>query len=185
MPSDLTIFAAKYLVFIEALVAMVAVVWAFQGRSRDDAWRWLMAVVVTGLSAEVFTQLGAAIFNDPRPFKVGHFHPLIPHAADNGFPSDHALLAAFLVACVLFARAWLATPIVATLAILVDWARVGAGIHHPIDVIGSSVFVGVGAFIAALISPFLFDRLSAYLPDYLTGSAPLFPWPSPSNFKRN
>jgi undecaprenyl-diphosphatase len=97
---------------------------------------------VTGVMAEVFTQIGGAIYNDPRPFVVRHFHPLIAHIADNGFPSDHALLAAFLVVCVLRTRFWRAVPVVTTLAVLVDW--VGAGIHHPIDVIGSAVFVALG-----------------------------------------
>ena len=113
MPTSLTIFVANYLVFAEAVAAIGAVAFAFalHTRSRDDAWHWLIVSGITGTLAEILTQLGGSLFNDPRPFAVGHFRPLIPHVTDNGFPSDHALLAAFLVACVIFARAWAArTP---------------------------------------------------------------------------
>ena len=175
MPSSLTIFVANHLVFAEAVAAIGAVAFALHTRSRDDAWRWLIASGITGTLAEILTQLGGSLFNDPRPFAVGHFRPLIPHVADNGFPSDHALLAAFLVACVIFARVWRTVLPVAALAILVDWARVGAGIHHPIDVIGSTMFVALGAIIAASLSPFVFDWHSRYLPSAVSGPTVLSP----------
>jgi undecaprenyl-diphosphatase len=176
MPADLTIFAANYLVFIEAAVALGAVAFALYRQSRDEVVRWLIAAGITGVMAEVFTQIGAALYADPRPFAVGHFHPLIPHVADNGFPSDHALLAAFLVVCVIRARSWLAVPPVVVLAVLVVWARVGAGIHHPIDVIGSAVFVAAGALIGFALTPFVFDRISPYLPRVLSGPEPVSAW---------
>jgi membrane-associated phospholipid phosphatase len=175
MPADLTIFAANYFVFIEAVVTAGAVGLGLYQQSRDNVLRWLMAAGVTGVTAEVFTQIGGALYNDPRPF-VGHFKPLIAHVADNGFPSDHALLAAFLVVCVLLARAWLAVPPVVALAVLVDWARAGAGIHHPIDVIGSDVFVAAGALIGFALTPFLSDLISPHLPRVLSGPEPASAW---------
>ena len=38
----------------------------------------------------------------PRPFVVQHVAPLFPRDADNGFPSDHTLLATFFAVCVFF-----------------------------------------------------------------------------------
>jgi len=40
------------------------------------------------------------------PFAVGGFDPLLPHDADNGFPSDHSLLAAAFVAVALPYKKW-------------------------------------------------------------------------------
>ncbi len=173
MPADLTIFAAKYLVFIEAVVALAAVAYVLYRQPRPEMLRWLIAAGIASVMAEIFTQIGGAIYSDPRPFAVGHFHPLIPHVADNGFPSDHALLAAFLVVCVILARFWAAVGIVAALGVLVDWARVGAGIHHPLDVIGSAVFVAVGAIIAVALTPFVFDRITPYISRRLLGDRPI------------
>jgi membrane-associated phospholipid phosphatase len=172
MSPDLTIFAANYFVFIEAAVALGAVAFALYRRPRPEMVRWVIAAGITGVMAEVFTQIGGAIYHDPRPFAVEHFHPLIAHAADNGFPSDHALLAAFLVACVILVRSWLAVPLVTMLGMLVDWARVGAGIHHPIDVIGSAVFVALGAVIAVAVTPFVFERIVPRLPRALSEPGP-------------
>lgn len=176
MLADLTFFAATSLVFIEAVIAFAAVGLVLYHQPAQAALRWLIAAGITGLLAEVFTQIGAAIYNDPRPFVVEHVHPLIAHAPDNGFPSDHALLAAFLVVCVLFTRAWLAMLLVALLAVLVDWARVGAGIHHPVDVIGSAVFVALGAVVALVVTPFLFDRITPHLPRTLSRPEPVSAW---------
>ncbi|MCA1731872.1 MAG: phosphatase PAP2 family protein, partial [Actinobacteria bacterium] len=108
------------------------------------------------------------VYNDPRPFTVEHFRPLIPHAADNGFPSDHALLAAALVALVALVDVPLALPFV-LLAIVIDWARVDAGIHHLIDVLGSSVFVALATVIAPLIQPAVVRWLVPRLPGWASG----------------
>lgn len=164
MPADVTIFAAQYLVFIEALAAGVTVGLALYRLPRAKVLQWIIAAGITGIVAEVLARVGSAVYNDPRPFAIGHFHPLVSHVADNGFPSDHALLAAFLVVCVLLVRVWVTVPLVATLGVLVDWARVGAGIHHPIDVIGSAVFVALAAGIAVVITRFVLAWISPHLP---------------------
>jgi hypothetical protein len=81
--------------------------------------------------------------------------------------------------CVFFARVRPAVPVILTVAVLgllVGWARVGAGIHHPIDVIGSVVFVGVGAVIAASVTPSVVDRISPHLPRVLSGQEPISTW---------
>ena len=44
------------------------------------------------------------VIHDPRPYLVEHLQPLIPLAHDNGFPSDHSLLAWVLA----LSLAWLA-----------------------------------------------------------------------------
>lgn len=167
MPADVTIFAAKYLVFIEALLALVICFWLLYRRTGAGALRWLVACVVTGVLAYLFAKIGAALYNDPRPFMTDHVKPLVSHAAGNGFPSEHALLAAFFVAAVFFLSPAWSVP-VAVLAILVDWGRVGAGVHHVVDVVGSSIFVIIAALVAFLIAPTIARMLLPLLPDAWT-----------------
>lgn len=163
MPTSLTIFAAKYLVFIA--VALAAVVLAFLLWPRPRLWllRWLIAAGVMLVLSFVLAKIGGAVYNDPRPFTTSHVQPLIAHAADNGFPSDHALLAAALVALVGMVDILWALPFV-VLAILVDWARVGSGIHHVVDVAGSSVFVAIALLVALLVAAAVVRWLAPRLP---------------------
>jgi undecaprenyl-diphosphatase len=165
MPAELTIFVANYLVFIEAAVGTLVLVYLLYRHPRMIIVRWGVAVCLMLVVAYIAAQVGGTLYNDPRPF-VGHFRPLIPHAADNGFPSDHALLAASIVGAVALARLrW--SLLVVLLAVLVEWARVGTGIHHSIDVIGSDVCVAIGFLIGVLAAPLVAQRLLPYVPDRL------------------
>jgi undecaprenyl-diphosphatase len=152
MPNSLTTFAAHYLVFIEALVALIALVPWFLRANWEDRTRWFIACLVMVVVAEVLAKIGAHVYSDPRPFAVDHVAPLVSHAKDNGFPSDHALLAAAIVGALLVARQWLWAIPCAVLGFCVDWARVGAGIHHVIDVLGSTGFVLIGLAIGLAIA---------------------------------
>ena len=163
MPTDLTIFAAEFLVFIDAVLAAALLLWLLLPRSRAAVVRRVLMAVITVVLSYVFAHVGAALYNDPRPFTTDHMKPLISHAADNGFPSDHALLAAAVVAVVLLVSPLWSVPFV-VLAFLVDWARVGAGIHHVQDVVGSSAFVALALAVAWLAGPPLARLLQPYLP---------------------
>lgn len=163
MPTDLTIFAAQYLVILDAVLAAAALAPLLWRQPRNDTLRWAIATVTALLVAGVLAQIGAALVSDPRPFTQDHVQPLIRHAADNGFPSDHALLAAAIVAAVILARPLWSIPF-AVMAYLVDWARVGAGIHHVADVVGSSAFVAAGLLVGLAVAPTLAERLGPHLP---------------------
>ncbi|MBV9280936.1 MAG: phosphatase PAP2 family protein [Chloroflexi bacterium] len=168
MPSDLTIFAAQYLVYIDGALALGVLGWLLFRRPSPDVARWAVAVAIMIVLSYVIATIGAALYNDPRPFTQDHVKPLISHGPDNGFPSDHALLAAAIVAAVLLASPLWAL-VFAVPAILVDWARVGAGIHHLQDVIGSSVIVLLATIVALAVSPFIAGRLTRYLPAWWPG----------------
>src|SRR5205085_7935625 len=85
------------------------------------------------------------VYYDPRPFVQEHFTPLIPHDADNGFPSDHTLITAGVAAVIyFFNRPWGFALL--GLALLVGAARVAAGVHHPVDIVGSIVIAVVVSF---------------------------------------
>ena len=168
MPANLTVFLANYLIFFDVLAAAAVIASLLYRRPRFVAFGWAVTAAVLLVLSYVFAQIGGLLYNDPRPFAVEHFQPLVAHAADNGFPSDHALVAAALVALVALVSIPLALPF-ALLAIVIDWARVGAGIHHVIDVVGSSVFVALATLIALLLRPVIVRWLAPRLPNWACG----------------
>jgi undecaprenyl-diphosphatase len=146
----LIIFAAKYLIALPVLVLLAYVIF-----SRGKALRQLLWLSALSLPvAYALGRLAGLLYNDPRPFVVGHFTPLVAHAADNGFPSDHALFAATLAMIVLYAdmRSGVALWIV---AILIGATRVLAGVHHTTDIVASMLI----AIVAVLMSQFIIARL--------------------------
>jgi undecaprenyl-diphosphatase len=128
--------------FLVLVVGLVLVGLAF-GRHRVT-----VAGVVSGLAAGLALLVGAVIssFVDrPRPFVAhpGEIHAFLSHAADPGFPSDHAL-AAFAIAGVLLVFFGLrALPVLAG-AVALAVARVMVGVHYPGDVL-SAALIGLGA----------------------------------------
>lgn len=142
MPS-LYIFGAQYLVFVMALVA--GGYWI----SLPKQQKLYMVVygVITAVVAFALAKLGASLFHNPRPFVVDHTVPLIAHGNDNGFPSDHTLLAGIIAGTVLaVSRKW--GLALAMLALVVGLARVAVHVHHVIDVLGSLGFVAIGGLAA-------------------------------------
>lgn len=168
MQANFTVFFANYLIFVDVVAAVVVIAGLLFRRPRFLAFRWATTAAVVLVLSYVFAQIGGLLYNDPRPFVVEHFQPLLSHAADNGFPSDHALLAAALVALVALVDIPLALPF-ALLAIIIDWARVSAGIHHLIDVVGSSVIVALASLIALLLRPVIIGWLAPRLPNWASG----------------
>src|SRR5947209_16094477 len=151
MPSALTIFVAQNFIYIDLVVAAIVALWLLYAMPREDAVWWAVASAFILVLGEVGAKVGASLYTDPRPFTVDHVKPLFSHAADNGFPSDHALLAAMIVAGIgLLSIRW-TLPFIA-FAALIDWARVGAGIHHVSDVIGSSAIVAMATLIAVVLA---------------------------------
>ena len=93
------------------------------------------------------------LYYNPRPFFEENFTPLIPHLADNGFPSDHLLLlSALAILICIFNRHW-AVPLW-IIALLVGISRIYAGVHHFADIFGS-IFI---ALISAGLVYFVLNR---------------------------
>lgn len=163
MPAALTIFVAKYLIFLDLLVAVLVLFALLRRRPFVDLVRWGITVVIMLGLAFVLGKVGAHLYTDPRPFTQDHVRPLVSHARDNGFPSDHALLGAAIVAAVLLVSLpW--SLLFVVLTILVDWARVAAGLHHVSDVVGSAIFVAiallVGIAVAHALTPRVVDQFT-------------------------
>ncbi|WP_327470703.1 phosphatase PAP2 family protein [Baekduia sp.] len=107
------------------------------------------AVAAGGLSAGLglaLAQVISRLADRPRPF-IAHpdtVHLFAKHAADPGFPSDHATAAfAIAVALLLHSRRWGALALVA--ATILAITRVAMGIHYPTDVLAGAAVGGLSA----------------------------------------
>jgi len=146
---EVVIVVAKYFILLSALGALL--VW-FR-LSLPEKKRFIFIAVLAAISSLLLAKIGSKLYIDPRPFVVGHFTPYFAHGADNGFPSDHTLLASFLAFTTWhFSRK--AGIILLVIAILIGLSRVIAGVHHLVDVAGSIVF----AFIGVWLADFIVDR---------------------------
>jgi undecaprenyl-diphosphatase len=134
MLNTLIILCAKYLYIV---VVLIGVVYIFL-QPREKQKRVLLLAIITLPIAYIVAKIGSVLYFDPRPFVVGNFAPLVPHIADNGFPSDHTLLTS-AIASVVYPYSRRIGIILWILALAVGISRIAAGIHHPIDIIGSIV----------------------------------------------
>jgi undecaprenyl-diphosphatase len=145
----------QYFVFISIVV--VGVYWLRAKTSKKMSLAYQL--IVGGIVAEVLAIIGGQLYYDPRPFVTHHLVPIIAHAADNGFPSDHALLTAFLAFTMLLYSRRVAIFLLVN-ALLVSWARVAAHIHSPIDIVGSFVFAAVAVVIVRAAAKYWQSRTS-------------------------
>ncbi len=133
------IYAAKYAVVLPVLMLGIY----FLAQRWPAQLRMALFAVPAGILSYALGRLGSVLYYNPRPFVVGHFTPLIAHAANNGFPSDHTLLAAAFASVGMYWNKRLGVALwVLTLFIAV--ARVYVGVHHPLDVIASMAFALIG-----------------------------------------
>lgn len=142
------IFCAKYLVFIVGLVAVGY--WLTLPKKQ----KLTVAIfgVITLAVAFILAKIGGAVFYDARPFVLDHVTALFKYTADNGFPSDHTLLAASIgLAIFMASKKWGAGLLAA--AVIIGTSRVLAHVHHPIDIVGSLIFVAIGGMLAYYLTP--------------------------------
>ena len=133
-----------------AIFALVGLAGAIYGSSRArrarsaPSSRPVSAAASAALALLLNVALGELWFHN-RPF-VDHPRAtllLVPHAADNSFPSDHASVAfAVAFAVLAFHRKLGLVLLLGAAAIAID--RVFVGVHYPVDVT-ASVFVGLGS----------------------------------------
>ncbi|MFA6973123.1 MAG: phosphatase PAP2 family protein [Parcubacteria group bacterium] len=137
------IFGAKYLIVLSGIIFLAYLL----QQSGDKQKQIILFAIISLPTIYVAAKLASLVYFDPRPFVVGNFAPLIPHAADNGFPSDHTLLAGALSAVIFFFHKKIGL-ILLVVALVVGGARVLAGVHHAVDVVGS---IGIAFFVAYLL----------------------------------
>jgi undecaprenyl-diphosphatase len=141
--------ARAYAHVSEPLFIVFVVVLAAAGlllRRRRVLAASVLAVIAAGAGLVVAAVL-ARVVDRPRPF-VAHpqIHAFLAHAADPGFPSDHAT-AAFAIAVVLVLRLGLRWLPVLIAAAALAVSRVLVGVHYPADVLAGAL-IGTAAAVA-------------------------------------
>ena len=111
----------------------------------------LRAGVLAGGAAGCSLALAVAVaklVDRPRPFvtEPSRVHLLVRHAADPGFPSDHAT-AAFAIAMAVFLHDRRAGTAALAAAVLLAVDRVAIGVHYPADVLAGAV-LGIAVALA-------------------------------------
>lgn len=136
------IFGAKYLPFV---IVIFALAWfLIQPRPRQKEI-FIFACICLPLIF-IVSEIAGRLYDNPRPFVAGHFQPLIPCKATNGFPSHHTLLAAAFSA-VVSCFSWRIGFLLWILTLLVGLSRVYVGVHHLIDIIASMLISASSAIL--------------------------------------
>jgi undecaprenyl-diphosphatase len=155
--------AAEILFLAGLILAFVLI----GGHHRRAAQR---AVVAAGLSAGIALALAkiiATVVDRPRPFvsETG-IHLFGHHAADPGFPSDHAT-AAFAIGVALLLRNRLVGTVVLILAAILSVGRVAMGVHYPSDVLAGAA---LGSAVALALATGPARRLLNRIADLVGGT---------------
>jgi len=153
-------WAANYLLWV--MVVGVAAVWLFL-EHREGKLRLGLGAVVGLVVTLVLLFIAGKVHSDPRPFVQNPaLKPLIAHAADNGFPSDHSAAAGLIAALVMWRKLWYGLGF-GVVAVLVAAARVAAHVHHVQDVIAGLAIGAIGASVGALVAAWLLIRFGSRL----------------------
>lgn len=131
--NSLIAFAAQYLYLLIIIIALLTIL-----LSPKTIRNNFLKIAVLALPIAYLTgRLASWFFYNPRPFVVEHVQPLIAHAADNGFPSDHTLFT-MTVASIIFVYRRKMGLFLAALGLTVGFARVLAKVHHSLDIVAAS-----------------------------------------------
>ena len=136
---------ADGLVIIIALVAVAALLLKTPVKDRYDRFT---RVFMAGITSYILAKFIGSLWQPTqlRPFEQLGLDPGAAYLNNPGFPSDHALLAFFLVFAVWFATKSRAVTItLAVLAVLMCAGRVLALVHTPLDIVGSLAITALGA----------------------------------------
>lgn len=151
----LIILSAKYLVLF--VIAGLGIAWLLTKRQRK--LHFIISTIFAGIIAFALARTLSHFIYSDRPFVVEGIAPLIEHAADNGFPSDHALFTGTLAAITFFYNKKMAV-IMAVLAVIIGAARVFAHVHSPIDIIGAFIIGSVAAAVSYYATDWVLTKWS-------------------------
>jgi undecaprenyl-diphosphatase len=141
--------AASEPVFVAGVLLLIAV--GLVARRRALRAAGVLALAAAGAALALAVVLAHAV-DRPRPFVADpQIHAFLAHAADPGFPSDHAT-AAFAIAVVLVVRlGWAGVPVLVA-AIALAASRVLIGLHYPGDVLAGALIGTLCALAACAVA---------------------------------
>lgn len=137
------VLIAKYMPLF-VVVGMITL-WMFKGRKTRDIILYGFYAALIGL---IINYLIGFVYYHPRPFVIPVGTLLFSYPADSSFPSDHSTII-FSMALMLayFKRTRFPGLLFLVLGIIGGTARVFAGVHFPLDIVGSLVVSGVSVLL--------------------------------------
>ena len=143
-------------------LVLLAAIWFFWKLPKRERRQMAVLTVISFVLTYAVGKLLSIVYYDPRPFVFDHFTPLFSHAADNGFPSDHILFLAVIATVIYYFNQKKGTLFFLAAA-AVGAARVLAGVHHTVDIIGSLIIaVAVTYLVRRIIFPHYTEKIDSY-----------------------
>jgi undecaprenyl-diphosphatase len=131
----LSVMAAELTPYL--VITCMAIYWFITDHKGKRVLLEGAAVVAFGL---LINQLITVFYFHPRPYMMGLCNPLIPHAPETSFPSDHGTLLFGAALALLFRSGWKSKgTLLLVIAVIGAWGRVYTGLHFPFDILGSFV----------------------------------------------
>lgn len=151
---SIVIFIAQYLAYWLAAAFFALVI--LEKDKKKKFKMLIFSVLSIFLSRIVITEIIRFFYYVPRPFVNNDVFQLIFHETSGSFPSGHAAFFFALATVIMFATRWRTWGAVFFAgAILIGLARIIAGIHWPLDILGGAV-IGVisSVFVAKFFKKF-------------------------------
>jgi len=145
------IFFGQYLAYVLVVVFLLIV-------AKNKNWRMLMiSAISVFLSRAAITETIRYFYYVPRPFLTSGVHQLIFNETSGSFPSGHAaFFFALAMAIYFFHKKWGIAFFVA--AILMGLARIIAGAHWPIDILGGAIIGILSTFLICKIFQKIYNK---------------------------
>jgi len=132
-------FFAIYFIYIVIILALLFLY---------KRWKEFILLCVSGGFAWILAKILKVLIHTPRPFDVFPQVQSLFLETGYAFPSGHTMVAS-AIAFALFIVNKKAGYIFMFFAILIGLARITAGVHFPIDILGGFVFGGGVSYLVA------------------------------------
>jgi undecaprenyl-diphosphatase len=153
MTNLLIVAIAQYAIFLLPIIMLIV----FFRLDKKHSIEYALAFIFACLFGFLGIKFASSIFYDPRPFVASGVIPLFAHAADNGFPSDHATFSVIMATVTTFYSRKVGI-LMLLVAGMIGAARVFAHVHSWIDILGG-IIVGVATSVfAVLLSKYIIKK---------------------------
>ncbi|MEW6617094.1 MAG: phosphatase PAP2 family protein [Patescibacteria group bacterium] len=143
----LFVFLSKYLAYIVCIAVVIFLL--LHKNLKERFYMFFFVVLSLIFSRGILTEVIRYFYLKQRPFESLGFVPLLEESS-HSFPSGHAaFFFALAFALWLFDKKW--GKWVFVFAIVNGCARIIAGVHWPLDIIGGFVVGGVSVYLVYLL----------------------------------